>query len=124
MFNDYLANLPLIAILRGVTPEEIVPVGRALYEAGFRVIEIPLNSPEPFESIRLLSDELGEDCLIGAGTVLTPDDVRRAADAGSWSHPTRTKRSFEPRRPLGWPALPGWQPRAKDSPRSRPVPMA
>lgn len=82
MFNDYLAHLPLIAILRGVTPAEIVPVGRALYAAGFRVIEIPLNSPEPLESIRLLSRELGEDCLIGAGTVLNERQVADVASAG------------------------------------------
>ncbi|GGJ94260.1 2-dehydro-3-deoxy-6-phosphogalactonate aldolase [Pseudomonas matsuisoli] len=82
MFNDYLAHLPLIAILRGITPAEIVPVGRALYAAGFRVIEIPLNSPEPLESIRLLSRELGEDCLIGAGTVLNERQVADVASAG------------------------------------------
>jgi 2-dehydro-3-deoxyphosphogalactonate aldolase len=82
MINDYLSSLPLIAILRGVTPVEIVPVGRTLYEAGFRVIEIPLNSPDPYESIRLLSKELGEDCLIGAGTVLNEQQVADVAWAG------------------------------------------
>ena len=81
MLNDYLADLPLIAILRGVTPQDIVPVGRALYDAGFRVIEIPLNSPRPLDSIQRLAGELGDSCLVGAGTVLSErqvDDVARS----------------------------------------------
>lgn len=82
MIHDYLSSLPLIAILRGVTPDEIVPVGRALYDAGFRVIEIPLNSPDPLESIRRLTAELGDGCLIGAGTVLTEQHVTDVAAAG------------------------------------------
>jgi len=82
MLDTYLKELPLIAILRGVTPDEIVPVGRALYDAGFRVIEIPLNSPQPFESIRRLTAELGESCLIGAGTVLTEAQVAEVDAAG------------------------------------------
>lgn len=82
MLDTYLKDLPLIAILRGVTPDEIVAVGRALYDAGFRVIEIPLNSPQPYESIRRLTAELGEDCLIGAGTVLTEAQVAEVAAAG------------------------------------------
>lgn len=82
MLDTYLKDLPLIAILRGVTLDEIVPVGRALYDAGFRVIEIPLNSPQPFDSIRRLTAELGEDCLIGAGTVLTEAQVAEVDAAG------------------------------------------
>lgn len=82
MLDTYLKDLPLIAILRGVTPDEIVAVGRALYDAGFRVIEIPLNSPQPFESIRRLTAELGESCLIGAGTVLTEAQVAEVDAAG------------------------------------------
>jgi len=82
MLEPYLKDLPLIAILRGVTPDEIVAVGRALYDAGFRVIEIPLNSPQPYESIRRLTAELGESCLIGAGTVLTEAQVAEVAAAG------------------------------------------
>ncbi len=82
MLDTYLKDLPLIAILRGVTPDEIVAVGRALYDAGFRVIEIPLNSPQPYESIRRLTAELGEDCLIGAGTVLTEAQVAEVDAAG------------------------------------------
>ncbi|OYT84611.1 MAG: 2-dehydro-3-deoxy-6-phosphogalactonate aldolase [Pseudomonas sp. PGPPP4] len=82
MLDTYLKDLPLIAILRGVTPDEIVAVGRALYDAGFRVIEIPLNSPQPYESIRRLTAELGESCLIGAGTVLTEAQVAEVDAAG------------------------------------------
>ena len=82
MLDTYLKDLPLIAILRGVTPDEIVAVGRALHDAGFRVIEIPLNSPQPFESIRRLTAELDDSCLIGAGTVLTEAQVAEVDAAG------------------------------------------
>lgn len=77
-----MAHCGLIAILRGITPAEAVPVGRALYDAGFRLIEVPLNSPEPLASIRAMRDALPADCLVGAGTVLNPDDVARIKDAG------------------------------------------
>ncbi|RSN55223.1 2-dehydro-3-deoxy-6-phosphogalactonate aldolase [Amycolatopsis sp. WAC 04182] len=73
----------LIAILRGVTPAEVVGIGRALVDAGFPAIEVPLNSPEPFESVRLLADAFGGGCEIGAGTVLTTKDVGRARAAGA-----------------------------------------
>ncbi|PIA68819.1 2-dehydro-3-deoxy-6-phosphogalactonate aldolase [Pseudomonas sediminis] len=82
MSDSYLQQLPLIAILRGVTPEEIVPIGLALYEAGFRLIEIPLNSPQPLQSIGLLAAELGDRALIGAGTVLSTGQVEQVAQAG------------------------------------------
>ena len=59
--NDYLTDLPLIAILRGIQPDEVIDVGDALVAAGFRVIEIPLNSPEPLDSIERLATHLGED---------------------------------------------------------------
>ena len=82
MSDSYLQQLPLIAILRGVTPKEIVPVGLALYEAGFRLIEIPLNSPQPLQSISLLAAELGDRALVGAGTVLSVGQVEEVAQAG------------------------------------------
>ncbi|OHV08722.1 2-dehydro-3-deoxy-6-phosphogalactonate aldolase [Kushneria phosphatilytica] len=82
MFEHYLQDLPLIAILRGVTPEEIEPIGDALFETGFRVMEIPLNSPRPLESIRRLSARLGDRALIGAGTVLDPAQVSEVGEAG------------------------------------------
>lgn len=72
----------LIAILRGVQPDESVEIGQALHAAGFRFIEVPLNSPQPFDSIRRLRDALPADCVIGAGTVLDPRDVARLKDAG------------------------------------------
>ena len=80
--DSLLAELPLVAILRGVTPARIEGVAAALFEAGFRAIEVPLNSPEPFKSIELLARTFGERCLTGAGTVLSLDDVGRVADAG------------------------------------------
>src|SRR2546428_4020606 len=80
--RDYLSPLPLIAVLRGIAPEEVTAVGRALHDQGFRVLEVPLNSPRPFESIRLMAREFGTDCLVGAGTVIAPADVSRVRDAG------------------------------------------
>jgi 2-dehydro-3-deoxyphosphogalactonate aldolase len=78
-----LACPPAVAILRGVEPERIVEIGRVLFEAGIRAIEVPLNSPRPFESIANLSANLGASCLCGAGTVLDIAGVRRAHDAGA-----------------------------------------
>lgn len=72
----------LVAILRGVKPEEIEEIGAALIEAGITLIEVPLNSPEPFDSISRLVTRFGDDALIGAGTVLTPTDVDRIHDVG------------------------------------------
>jgi 2-dehydro-3-deoxyphosphogalactonate aldolase len=80
--RESLAALPLIAILRGVGPDEAIAVGEALVGAGFRAIEVPLNSPEPLKSIAALASAFGERALIGAGTVLDPADVERIADAG------------------------------------------
>lgn len=77
-----LSELPLIAILRGITPGQVIAVATALYDAGFRCIEVPLNSPDPLNSIRALAAHFGESALIGAGTVLTASDVERVAAAG------------------------------------------
>ena len=82
MLQSFLNRLPLIAILRGVTPEEVVPIGRALRDADFAIIEVPLNSPRPLESIRRLRDDLGPDLLIGAGTVTSPEQVAQIAEVG------------------------------------------
>ena len=80
--QEILAPLPLVAILRGVTPDEALAIGEALIEAGFVAIEVPLNSPEPLASIRALADAFGERALVGAGTVRDPADVARIAAAG------------------------------------------
>ena len=80
--RDYLSELPLIAILRGLKPENAVAIGETLVEAGFRIIEVPLNSPSPLDSIERLSRSLPADVLVGAGTVLDPADVDRIRDAG------------------------------------------
>lgn len=80
--DQYLARLPLIAILRGVTPDEVVAIGQSLVDAGFAIIEVPLNSPSPIESIRRLHDVFGDSVLLGAGTVMTPEQVTDVRDAG------------------------------------------
>lgn len=82
MLKQALAQNGLIAILRGLHPQEAAAIGEVLYAAGFRVIEVPLNSPSPYESIRILRKALPADCLIGAGTVLTPEQVELVKDAG------------------------------------------
>ena len=79
---ETLDALPLIAILRGLTPEEAPAVGDALVEAGFRVLEVPLNSPRPLDSIRILAARFEGRALVGAGTVLTPGAARDTAEAG------------------------------------------
>ncbi|WP_031361322.1 2-dehydro-3-deoxy-6-phosphogalactonate aldolase [Caballeronia sordidicola] len=73
---------PLIAILRGVTPADAADHGRALYEAGFRIMEVPLNSPQPFDSIAAIRQVLPADAIVGAGTVLHPDYVAQVKQAG------------------------------------------
>jgi len=82
VLSAYLEPLPLIAVLRGITPAEIAPVGDALVAHGFRILEVPLNSPQPFESIKALDRRFGAQCLVGAGTVLDVADVARVRDAG------------------------------------------
>ena len=83
MLHDAMARLPLIAILRGVTPDEVVPISAVLIEAGFAMIEVPLNSPEPIESIARLQAEFGDRVLVGAGTVTLPSRVAGIAATGA-----------------------------------------
>ena len=78
----YLDPVPLIAVLRGISPEEVDDVAGVLVDAGFRILEVPLNSPRPYDSIRRLAQVHGGRCLIGAGTVLRAEDVKRVRDAG------------------------------------------
>lgn len=81
-FDDAFARCPLVAILRGVRPDEVEDIGAALVEAGFTLIEVPLNSPDPFDSIARLVQRFGGQALIGAGTVLDVPSVERLAGAG------------------------------------------
>ena len=82
LLQHYLDLCPLVAIIRGVRADEAEPIGDALYEGGIRMIEVPLNSPEPLKSIELLAQRLGDRALVGAGTVLSAEHVRRVRDAG------------------------------------------
>ncbi len=80
--TEWLQRCDLVAILRGVTPEEVVPIGEALAAEGIAVLEVPLNSPRPIESIRRLSAHFGGRVLVGAGTVMSAAQVATVADAG------------------------------------------
>jgi 2-dehydro-3-deoxyphosphogalactonate aldolase len=80
--RDALSACPLVAILRGITPDEAEAVGEVLVEAGFSMIEVPLNSPDPLESIARMAKRLGARAIIGAGTVLSVTQVSQVADAG------------------------------------------
>ena len=82
LFRHYFDPCPLVAIIRGVTPDEVVAVGEALLAAGIGIIEVPLNSPDPIESIRRLSAAVGNRALIGAGTVLRVEQVHDVKAAG------------------------------------------
>ncbi len=81
-FDEWVGRLPLIAILRGVQPREVEAVGDALVGAGFGMIEVPMNSPEPFESIEILSRKFAPDMIIGAGTVFTTTQIDQVQQAG------------------------------------------
>lgn len=81
-FTDWLQRWPLVAILRGIKPGEAVEIGAVLVETGFTIIEVPLNSPEPYASIMRLAKRFGDKVLIGAGTVTDWEQVPKVADAG------------------------------------------
>ena len=81
-FDRYLAKCPLVAIIRGVTPDEVEAIGQAIFDSGIRIIEVPLNSPDPLESIRRLAASLEGRALVGAGTVLEPQEVAEVANVG------------------------------------------
>jgi 2-dehydro-3-deoxyphosphogalactonate aldolase len=82
LLHRHLDECPLVAIIRGVKPDEAAAIGEAIYESGIRIIEVPLNSPDPLRSIDRLARAFGERMLVGAGTVLDPTDVGRVWDAG------------------------------------------
>lgn len=82
LLHRYLDECPLIAIVRGITPAEAEAIGDAIEEAGIRIIEVPLNSPEPLRSIELLARKFGDSMLVGAGTVLNAAEVANVKEAG------------------------------------------
>lgn len=82
LLHRFLESVPLVAIIRGVTPNEVDAIGGAIRDGGIRIVEVPLNSPDPLTSIERLAKRFGDDMLIGAGTVLDPADVARVRDAG------------------------------------------
>jgi len=82
LLKQYLDQCPLIAIVRGLTPADAEAVGDAVQEGGIRIIEVPLNSPEPLRSIELLARRFGDSMLVGAGTVLDRAQVAQVRDAG------------------------------------------
>ena len=88
--NVTLAPTPLVAILRGVTPDEADSIAAVIVEAGFGAIEVPLNSPDPLASIELIARLFGDKVLVGAGTVLEPVRSTRSLKPApsSWSRPT------------------------------------
>lgn len=108
--DDALAETPVVAIIRGVRPEEAEAVGEALHAAGVRVIEAPMNSPEPLRSVRILADALAGRAVVGAGTVLSPEAVDQVKAAGGAivvspdTRPEVIRRSCE----LGLAPLPGF----------------
>ena len=82
-FSTLMAQLPMVAILRGIKPEEVLDHAEALIEAGFSILEVPLNSPEPFKSIEMLQQKYGDKALIGAGTVMRKDQVDKLVGIGA-----------------------------------------
>lgn len=110
LFARRFAECPLVAILRGVQPEEVEDIGAALIEAGVRIIEVPLNSPAPLASLVRLTARFGEEALIGAGTVIDVADVGRVADAGGRLivAPNTDPRVIRAARAAGLVAAPGY----------------
>ena len=81
-FEELLTECPLIAILRGITAEEVPAVCDVLFQAGVRLLEIPLNSPDPYKSIAAAVRCCGSRMMVGAGTVLTPEETEQVGKAG------------------------------------------
>ncbi|TQV78937.1 2-dehydro-3-deoxy-6-phosphogalactonate aldolase [Exilibacterium tricleocarpae] len=82
-FFSLLQQMPVIAILRGITPEEVIQVADVLYSNGIKIIEVPLNSPRPCESIKRLQDKFGDRCVCGAGTVINEAQVEQVFNTGA-----------------------------------------
>lgn len=108
--HEAMQRCPLVAILRGVTPDECLEVAGTLLDVGFSMIEVPLNSPQPLESITRLVQAYAADALIGAGTVLTENEVDALARTGGrlMVAPNASVRVIARARQLGLVALPGF----------------
>jgi len=108
--ETWFERMPVVGILRGVKPDEVIDIGEALYKAGIGIIEVPLNSPEPLESINKLSVAMGDRCIVGAGTVLTVKDADNVADAGGVIAVTPNTNTAVIKRSLerGMTPMPGW----------------
>lgn len=108
--DSWLQRMPVVAILRGVRPDQAVEIARAIYEAGIGIIEVPLNSPDPLLSIKNIAKALGEHCVIGCGTLIDPSDAQKVADAGGElavmpnTNPDVIRRCIE----VGLTPMPGW----------------
>jgi len=108
--DEAIAVSPVVAITRGVTPDEAVAIAQAIYDGGLRAIEVPLNSPEPLESIRRIAEAFEGRMAVGAGTVLSPDKVDGVRDVGGTiivspnTNPTVIRRAVE----LGLDPAPGF----------------
>ena len=83
IFDSCVAEMPLVAVLRGITPDEAIPVADALISAGFKILEVTLNSPDPFNSIKQLVNHCADDILVGAGTVLDASETDQLAGIGA-----------------------------------------
>lgn len=108
-FDDAFAKCPLIAILRGVKPDEVEAIGEALVEAGFTILEVPMNSPDPLDSIARLARKLEGRAVVGAGTVLRVEDVEAVGAAGGTLiiAPNANVRVIAAAAERGYVALPG-----------------
>lgn len=108
-FDAAFAQCPLIAILRGVKPDEVEAIGEALVEAGFTILEVPMNSPEPLDSIARLARKLKGRAVVGAGTVLRVEDVEAVGAAGGTLiiAPNANLRVIAAAAERGYVALPG-----------------
>ena len=109
IFDQMFARMPLVAILRGLKPLEAVAVGEALVAAGIQLIEVPLNSPQPLDSINLLARSLSGRAMVGAGTVMTEADAEAVSAAGGQLivSPNTNPRVIARTRVLGLVSLPG-----------------
>jgi 2-dehydro-3-deoxyphosphogalactonate aldolase len=109
-FNEMLCQCPVVAILRGILPSDVLRVCEILTASGIRLIEVPLNSPDALESISIASEGIGSKALIGAGTVLTKDDVSGVASAGGTFiiSPNTNPKVIRKTKKLGLISMPGF----------------